>query len=114
MRIVIPGFGTARFERHGSRGGYGWCLRTVCFDVVVDGVAVRDCGGRPLQSHFEGFLILRDEAARRWAKCASTSSLDVSGRVSSNASCTIERNQASCSGFGVAACTVVVISTATG
>ena len=62
------------------------CCRIICLDVCEDGVAVRQRIRRPSKLHDSGALALRRAAVRRFAKWASTSSSDKSGRVSFNAS----------------------------
>lgn len=75
---------------HGDRG-----QRIIRLDVVEDRVSVGKGEAGSFQSHGLFSPTFRKAAARRLAKCASTSSYGTPGRISSKASCTFARNQMS-------------------
>ena len=71
------------------------CTRTFSFDMAENIVAIRQREARPDKLHRLRPAALRSAAARRRAKCASTSESSRSGRVSASAWRTFSRNQLS-------------------
>ena len=71
------------------------CTRTFSFDMAENIVAIRQREARPDMLHRLRSAALRSAAARRRAKCASTSESSRSGRVSASAWRTFSRNQLS-------------------
>jgi hypothetical protein len=68
--------------------------RAVRFNVIENGDALSECMLRPDQFHARAFALCNAEAHRS-ANCASATALSTSGRLSSSASRTFARNQAS-------------------